>query len=128
MRGTGGTSPYGKPFYAIEGPEDDPKVTFFYIPDHQDFSYRIVSKDAETEKAYHEALKVATELSDAVDLQAGDVLLINNSRCNHGRSAFAPQLDGSDRWLLKTFICSAGWQRVGQKDSALVWPNLLVKP
>lgn len=56
---TSGISPYGKPFYAITGPEvwkvtfrcvqctvckknavksvtqDDPKITFFYIPDHQ---------------------------------------------------------------------------------------------
>ena len=31
---TGGISPYGKPFYAIDG-EEEPKVTFFYIPDHQ---------------------------------------------------------------------------------------------
>lgn len=118
-----GISPYGKPFYAIEGDT----VTFFYIPDHQDFSYEIVSDDKETEAAYHEALKLATELSDGVDLQAGDALVINNSRCNHGRTAFEPTLDGSDRWLLKTFISAGGWQRPGEA-APLVWPSLLLKP
>eukprot|EP00435_Cladocopium_sp_Y103_P074300 s357_g47.t3 len=122
---TSGISPYGKPFYAIKG--EEPTVTFFYIPDHQDFSYEIVSDDKETEAAYHEALKLATELSDGVDLQAGDALVINNSRCNHGRTAFEPQLDGSDRWLLKTFISAGGWQRPGQA-APLVWPSLLLKP
>eukprot|EP00434_Breviolum_minutum_P030490 symbB.v1.2.026962.t1/scaffold2733.1/size72009/5 len=120
---TSGISPYGKPFYAITGPEDDPKITFFYIPDHQDFFYRIVSDDEETQAAYHEALKLATQLSDG----AGDALLINNSRCNHGRTAFNPQLDGSDRWLLKTFVSAGGWKRPGQ-ESQLVWPSLLLKP
>lgn len=118
-----GISPYGKPFYAIEGDT----VTFFYIPDHQDFSYEIVSDDKETEAAYHEALNLATELSDGVDLQAGDALVINNSRCNHGRTAFEPTLDGSDRWLLKTFISAGGWQRPGEA-APLVWPSLLLKP
>ncbi|CAK9081860.1 L-lysine 3-hydroxylase (Alpha-ketoglutarate-dependent dioxygenase) (KDO1) (L-lysine hydroxylase), partial [Durusdinium trenchii] len=91
---TDSLSPYGKPFYAIAGSEEDPRVTFFYIPDHQDFSYRIVSDDAETEAAYQHALNMATDLADKVDLQAGDALLINNARCNHGRTAFEPQLDG----------------------------------
>ncbi|CAJ1358898.1 unnamed protein product [Effrenium voratum] len=107
VRQGGGISPYGKPFYAVEGPEDDPKMTFFYIPDHKDFTYRIVSDDEETQAAYHAALEVGAAVSDDVDLQAGDALIINNARCTHGRSSFKPQLDGTDRWLLKTFV-SAG--------------------
>ncbi len=40
-----------------------------------------------------------------VVLQAGDALLINNSRCNHGRTAFNPQLDSG--YVLKCNLSMA---------------------
>eukprot|EP00933_Yihiella_yeosuensis_P028621 TRINITY_DN22455_c0_g1_i1.p1 TRINITY_DN22455_c0_g1~~TRINITY_DN22455_c0_g1_i1.p1 ORF type:complete len:339 (+),score=59.93 TRINITY_DN22455_c0_g1_i1:322-1338(+) len=129
----GATSPYGKPFYALEGSDDEPQITLFYIPDHREFSYRVKSEDPETESAYHHAVELASSLCEEVDLQAGDMLIVNNARCNHGRTIFEPQLDGSDRWLLKTFVRAAGWRRPSQLDGelgekeALRWPSLLVK-
>lgn len=129
-RGSGSVTPYGLPFYALEGSEEDPKVTMFYIPEHQDFMHRVVSEEPETQAAYHRAVAVAREHCDEVDLQAGDLLVINNARCNHARTAFTPQLDGSDRWLLKTFVSAGGWRRpsqLGGSQSPLVWPNTLLK-
>ncbi|CAE7453991.1 cs1 [Symbiodinium natans] len=151
----GGVSPYGQAFYAVAGPEArgqrsqrvktvlavrqaDPEITFFYIPDHQafgssaspclhEFSYRIVSEDAETEAAYHRALAAAGEACDSIDLQAGDALLIDNTRCNHARTAFEAQQDGTDRWLLKTFVSRGGWRR-SDSSASLEWPSFLAKP
>ncbi|CAE8648142.1 unnamed protein product, partial [Polarella glacialis] len=131
VRHAGGqVTPYGPPFYSVQGSELDPQITLFYIPDHKDFSYRIVSADPETQTAYGHAVDLASELCDEVDLQAGDMLVINNARCNHGRTPFAPQLDGTDRWLLKTFVRAAGWRRpsqLGGAEGPLRWPNLLLK-
>eukprot|EP00929_Paragymnodinium_shiwhaense_P086956 TRINITY_DN47311_c0_g1_i1.p1 TRINITY_DN47311_c0_g1~~TRINITY_DN47311_c0_g1_i1.p1 ORF type:complete len:458 (-),score=13.37 TRINITY_DN47311_c0_g1_i1:395-1768(-) len=119
-------SAYGKPFFAVEGSDVDPKVTLFYIP-NQTIQHRFVSDDVEAEQAYHRAVEIAHEECVMVDLQAGDLLVINNARCNHGRTAFVPRLDGSDRWLLKTFVDASGWSRPSQLggESKLEWPNLL---
>jgi len=127
---TGAVTDYGCPFYAVEGPEDDPKVTLFYIPEHREFSHRIVSDNPRAEAAYARAVDAASRACDAVDLQAGDLLVVNNARCNHARTAFEPQLNGSDRWLLKTFIHAAGWQRpsqLGGGAAPLMWPSTLLR-
>mmetsp|Transcript_98160 Transcript_98160/g.306066 ORF Transcript_98160/g.306066 Transcript_98160/m.306066 type:complete len:189 (+) Transcript_98160:43-609(+) len=127
---TGVVSPYGFPFHAVEGPEEDPKVTLFYLPAHHEFSHRVVSDDPAAMAAYDRALAAATGACDEVDLQAGDLLVVNNARCNHARTAFQPRLDGSDRWLLKTFVSAAGWQRpsqLGGEAAPLRWPGTLLK-
>lgn len=127
---TGAVSPYGLPFRAVEGPEGDPKVTLFYLPAHREFEHRVVSDDPAATAAYARAVAAASEACDEVDLQAGDLLLVNNARCNHARTAFEPQLDGTDRWLLKTFVSAAGWQRpsqLGGDAAKLKWPSTLLR-
>jgi L-asparagine oxygenase len=37
-------------------------------------------------------------------LEAGDLLLIDNHDTFHGRTSFRCHGDGTDRWLLRTFI------------------------
>lgn len=37
-------------------------------------------------------------------LDAGDLLIVDNTRCVHGRSPFTPRFDGTDRWLQRTFV------------------------
>lgn len=51
------------------------------------------------------------ELSDAIAahhtgvvLDAGDLLIVDNSVAVHGRSQFQPRFDGLDRWLQRTFV------------------------
>lgn len=126
----GGQTDFGRPFLAAEGSQDDPKITLFYIPEHKEFTHEIISDDPEAKAAYERCAALAAELCDSVDLQAGDLLVINNARCNHARTAFEPQLDGNDRWLLKTFVNAFGWQRpsqLGGGASPLVWPQMLSK-
>jgi L-asparagine oxygenase len=42
----------------------------------------------------------------AVALEAGDLLIIDNTVAVHGRSPFTPRFDGTDRWLQRTFVVS----------------------
>ncbi len=44
-------------------------------------------------------------------LEAGDMLIIDNYRCVHGRRAFSRRSDGRDRWLLKATTCTANGTR-----------------
>ena len=51
-------------------------------------------------------------------LSEGDLLVVDNSRCVHGRSIFSARFDGTDRWLQRSFVVeslapSAG-DRVGR--------------
>ncbi|HVU70326.1 MAG TPA: TauD/TfdA family dioxygenase [Ktedonobacteraceae bacterium] len=41
-----------------------------------------------------------------VILQQGDLLLLDNHRVVHGRTAFTPRFDGSDRWLQRALIAA----------------------
>lgn len=47
------------------------------------------------------------QAKQGVVLGPGDVLMIDNARTVHGRSAFIPRYDGSDRWLARMFSLSS---------------------
>jgi len=51
--------------------------------------------------ALHHAVKYTTQ---QVVLAAGDILVIDNHRCVHGRTPFAPRYDGTDRWLKRALV------------------------
>ena len=51
--------------------------------------------------ALHHAVKHTTQ---QVVLAAGDILVIDNHRCVHGRTPFAPRYDGTDRWLKRALV------------------------
>jgi L-asparagine oxygenase len=55
-----------------------------------------------------QALGVLHEQLDAglfqVPLDPGDLLMVDNRRAVHGRSAFRPRYDGTDRWLRKLTV------------------------
>ncbi|MDQ0776340.1 L-asparagine oxygenase [Streptomyces aurantiacus] len=36
-----------------------------------------------------------------LDIEPGDVTIVDNQRVTHGRDSYAPQFDGRDRWLLR---------------------------
>ena len=54
----------------------------------------------------------------AVVLEAGDLLVVDNHACIHGRSSFTARYDGSDRWLQRIFVVdelgSSAADRVGR--------------
>ena len=51
--------------------------------------------------ALHHAVKHTIQ---QVVLAAGDILVIDNHRCVHGRTPFAPRYDGTDRWLKRALV------------------------
>jgi L-asparagine oxygenase len=40
----------------------------------------------------------------SVALEAGDLLIVDNSVAVHGRSPFTPRFDGTDRWVQRAFV------------------------
>ncbi len=50
------------------------------------------------------AAAVAEDVRHEIQLQAGDLLVIDNRRCLHGRNSFVPRHDGTDRWLERVYV------------------------
>ncbi|SKX69168.1 TauD/TfdA family dioxygenase [Gordonia sp. 852002-50395_SCH5434458] len=81
------------PLAVLGGPDDDPILTY-----DEDLMW---SDSPEHQAALALVKHIWTTSRESVVLQPGDVLLIDNSRAIHGRSAFHPQFDGGDRWLCR---------------------------
>ncbi len=47
---------------------------------------------------------IALEQRLAVVLEPGDLLVVDNHACIHGRSSFGARYDGTDRWLQRSFV------------------------
>lgn len=61
-------------------------------------------KDRAAQHAFEALREVAFAAQTIVCLDAGDLLLVDNSRAVHGRTPFTPRYDARDRWLLRTFV------------------------
>ncbi len=48
-------------------------------------------------------------LYTAVALRPGDLLVLDNRRAVHARTAFTPRFDGTDRWLQRVYGFSDLW-------------------
>lgn len=46
---------------------------------------------------------------ERVLLQPGDVLVIDNRRCLHGREPFTPTYGPEDRWLMRAHVMQDPW-------------------
>ncbi len=62
--------------------------------------------DEEGEYALREITAAFKEALYELPLQQGDVIFIDNYRVVHGRKAFRPRFDGTDRWLKRVNITS----------------------
>jgi hypothetical protein len=60
------------------------------------------SRDASN--ALKEVAKAASRVKRSLRLDTGDLLILDNRRCVHGRSPFIPRYDGYDRWLQRTAV------------------------
>lgn len=62
--------------------------------------------DAEAEGAL-DAMRQAAQapaVTEQIHLRSGDLLIMDNRRCAHGRTPFSARFDGSDRWLLRVYV------------------------
>jgi Taurine catabolism dioxygenase TauD, TfdA family len=60
--------------------------------------------DAEAEEALSAMKEAAAKVWNFVRLEPGDLLIIDNRRAIHGRSAFHAKYDGIDRWLQRMYV------------------------
>lgn len=48
--------------------------------------------------------KALDQVTEAVKLRPGDLLIVDNYRTTHARTPFTPRWDGHDRWLHRTYV------------------------
>ena len=64
----------------------------------------MVGLNAGARAAMDAVRRAAVRACARVGLVAGDLLVIDNRRAVHGRSAFTPAYDGRDRWLKRAYL------------------------
>ncbi|MBN6034191.1 TauD/TfdA family dioxygenase [Amycolatopsis sp. 195334CR] len=84
------------PMPILYGAADDPYITL-----DQDL---MISTTPAAKAAFADVLALYQTHRHYYSLKPGDLLLIDNNRTVHGRSPFRPRFDGSDRFVIRTFI------------------------
>lgn len=84
------------PMPILSGDEEDPTLVF-----DQDLM-RGVSDEAEALRK--KIIDIYYEHRHEHVLSPGEIVLIDNRRAVHGRSSFRPKFDGSDRFIVRSFI------------------------
>jgi L-asparagine oxygenase len=99
-----GSRPWSPPVALLRGPDDAPSLAF-------DTACGVRALSTKADEAIT-ALKRACndpDLGESVQLRGGDLLVINNNRCAHSRSAFPAAFDGRDRWLQRVYVRHGIW-------------------
>ena len=78
--------------------ESDPNN--FFLCFDQDLMTGITE---EAQEMISKIVGIYYEHRTAICLQPGDILILNNRKVVHGRSAFSPKYDGTDRFLVRCF-------------------------
>jgi L-asparagine oxygenase len=103
-RDADGGRPWSPPVALLRGPADAPSLAF-------DTACGVRGLSVEADEAITALKKVCDDpdLGESVQLRSGDLLVINNNRCAHSRSAFPAQFDGRDRWLQRVYVRHGIW-------------------
>jgi L-asparagine oxygenase len=82
----------------LTGRRDDPRICVD--------SFNTVPTTAEAERSLRELVRVLKSKLDGPALEPGDLLMVDNRRAVHARTAFRPRYDGEDRWLQRVYaVC-----------------------
>lgn len=81
------------------GHPDDPYIIF-------DAGYTdLTGADSRARAAFEELRALCDHgFSTSLPLQPGDVLIVDNLRCVHGRGSFSARYDGTDRWIKRIYV------------------------
>ena len=83
------------PMPIISGPEDDPILIF-----DQDL---MTGTTEEATNMIKKIVDIYYQNKIRHNLKPGEIILVDNKRAVHGRSAFKPKYDGEDRFLIRCF-------------------------
>ena len=84
------------PFPIISGPLNDPILVF-----DQDLIFGIHD---EADELINKIVEIYYKHRLSHVMAPGEILLVDNKRAVHGRSKFTPTYDGSDRFIIRTFV------------------------
>ncbi len=88
----------GTPMAVLTGDRSRPSMVFD--------ADLMVGLDTEADDALRALGDATSAYHTSVALEAGDLMVVDNTVAVHGRSPFAPRFDGTDRWLQRTFVVS----------------------
>ena len=74
----------------------------------------MLARSAQAQRLISEIREIAWSVAQPIRLQTGDLLILDNRRAIHARSAFHAEFDGSDRWLQRTFAICHQRQMIGE--------------
>ncbi|MDZ5637350.1 MULTISPECIES: TauD/TfdA family dioxygenase [unclassified Janthinobacterium] len=76
-------------------------------------------------KHVHDCIQAAYQ---SITLEPGDLLVFDNRRVMHARSAYQPAYDGSDRWLLRSLLLESYWKTRECLDQLALTPDSVAWP
>ena len=105
---------WSTPSPLLKGPEDFPEVSI-------DLLCGVRGIDDEADAILTILRKVCNDprVSTKVCLRSGDILIIDNRKGAHARTAFTAYFDGNDRWVHRVYVRRSLWELRKSKSTAL---------
>lgn len=100
------------PLAALTGDPADPRIVFD--------ADLMEGTDDEAHHAFLRLCDAAAASRLDVVLSAGQMLVIDNHRTAHGRSAFTPRFDGTDRWMQRCFVMADPTVSDGERSGRVI--------
>ena len=107
----------GRPFRVamVTGPSDHFELS--YDPSYTDLKDHNI-------QALLGRISVAAEAAKfSINLKAGDLLILDNRRVIHSRSALRANFDGRDRWIKRALIAETGRKRCFLQPGMIAFPS-----
>jgi len=64
----------------------------------------LAPESPEAQRSLQSLSDALDKVTEAVRLEPGDLLIVDNNRTTHGRTPFSPRWDGHDRWLHRMYV------------------------
>jgi L-asparagine oxygenase len=106
---------WSPPTAVLKGPEGCPEITV-------ELACGVRGLTDEASSALAAIKEVCPDIAQKVFLAPGEMLLINNRKGAHSRTAFEARYDGTDRWLQRLYVRKSLWElRRGSGESLRVF-------